>query len=309
MFLPVAFLILGLTLLGMTGIDLLREENIRAAAAVIGLLLVSHVVLTWRSRRADQLLFPVTAMLVSIGLVIISRLAPELAIRQSLWIALGVIVFAGTVSFLPSVSVLQNYKYTSAVLGLVLVGTTFLFGIDLNGSGARLWLGAGGLYYQPSEILKVLLVIFLAGYLEDKRELLAWSFSPLGRLRLPPLPYLGPLLVMWAISMVMLVAQRDLGAALLLFGVFLAMLYIASSRASYVWAGLASFLAGGYLAFLAFSPRALEGGHLAGPVVASLRPGLPGGSGIGGAGSRRHARKRAGVSASPTTFPPFGPTT
>lgn len=251
--LPLAFLFLGLALLSMTRIELIQEQHVRAALAITGLIMLGHVLLAWRSRQSDQMLFPIVAMLTAIGLIMVSRLAPDLAIRQALWVALGVIVMSATVSFLPSVSVLQSYKYTSAVLGLLLVATTFLFGVDPNGSGARLWLGFGGLLFQPSEILKVLLVVFLAGYLEDKRELLSWSTSPLGRLRLPPLPYLGPLMVMWLLSMAVLIAQRDLGAALLLFGVFLTMLYVASSREVYVWGGLASFGVGGYLAFLIFA--------------------------------------------------------
>jgi cell division protein FtsW (lipid II flippase) len=251
--LPFSFMFVGLALLSLTGIGLVGEQNLRAAIGITGLLLVGHVALTWRCRQSDQLLFPMTAMLVSIGLIMVSRLAPDLAIRQAVWVALGLIVFVGIVSFLPDVALLQSYKYTSAILGLLLVATTFVFGTDPNASGARLWLSAGGMYFQPSEILKVLLVVFLAGYLEDKRELLSWSSSALGRLRLPPLPYLGPLLVMWAVSMLMLVAQRDLGAALLLFGVFLTMLYVASSRGVYVWGGLIAFLAGGFIATMAFS--------------------------------------------------------
>jgi cell division protein FtsW (lipid II flippase) len=251
--LPFGFMFMGLALLSMTGIDLVDEQNLRAAIGITGLLLVGHVVLAWRSRGSDQLLYPMTAMLVAIGLIMVSRLAPDLAIRQALWVALGLIVFAATVSFLPDVSILQSYKYTAAILGLALVATTFVFGTDPNASGARLWLTAGGLYFQPSEVLKVLLVIFLAGYLEDKRELLAWSFSSLGRLRLPPLPYLGPLLAMWAMSMLVLVAQRDLGPALLMFGVFLTMLYVASSRGVYVWGGLIAFLASGYIATMLFA--------------------------------------------------------
>ncbi len=251
--LPLLFLTLGLFLLSIARPDLVREWHFRGAAAMAALLLTSHLVLLWRNPRADQLLLPVVAMLVAIGLVVVTRLAPDLALRQLLWVTLGFTLMIGTVLFLPDISLLQSYKYTSAILGLLLVGTTFLFGRDPNDSGVRSWLTFGGIDFQPSEILKVLLVIFFAGYLEDKRELLTWSSSRLGGLRLPPLPYLGPLVVMWAISMLMLVAQRDVGAALLFFCIFLAMLYVASGRALYVWEGLIAFLVGAYLCFLLFA--------------------------------------------------------
>lgn len=250
---PALFLFSGLALLNLARPDTVRPEHLRAAVAVAGLLILARLVAAWRFPRADSLLLPISAMLATVGLVMITRLDPDLGVRQSLWVAVGLLLFIATVAFLPRVSLLQSYKYTAAILGLLLIATTFVLGVDPSGGEARLWLGADGLYFQPSEILKVLLVIFLAGYLEDKRELLAWSSSRLGRLKLPPLPYLGPLVVMWGISMLLLIGQRDLGATLLLFGIFLAMLYVASSRAIYVWGGLSAFLMGAYICFLAFS--------------------------------------------------------
>jgi len=109
--------------------------------------------------------------------------------------------------------------------------------------GDRLWLSIGRLFYvQPSELLKVLLVVFMASYLAEKRELLLMTRMRLGRLRLPPLPYLLPLLGMWGLALILLAWQQDLGAALLFFGVFLSMLYVATGRMLYVWAGLAMLL-------------------------------------------------------------------
>ncbi|MGE5618128.1 MAG: FtsW/RodA/SpoVE family cell cycle protein [Sphingomonadaceae bacterium] len=251
--LPLLFLILGLGLLSLARPGTVQEWHFRGAAAMSALLLFAHLVLLWRSPRADQLLLPMVAMLVGVGLVVVTRLTPELALRQLLWVALGFTLMIGTVLFLPSVAILQSYKYSAAILGLLLVGTTFVLGTDPNDSGVRSWLALGGMMFQPSEILKVLLAIFLAAYLEDKRELLTWSSSRLVGLKLPPLPYLGPLAVMWALSMAMLVAQRDVGAALLFFCIYLAMLYVASSRAIYVWGGLAAFAAGAYFCFLLFA--------------------------------------------------------
>ncbi|HEX2924075.1 MAG TPA: FtsW/RodA/SpoVE family cell cycle protein, partial [Chloroflexota bacterium] len=202
---------------------------------------------------ADQQLLPIVLMLVSVGLVTISRLSPELAARQFVWIGVGCGLTIVTLWLPCDLKLLQSYKYTAAALGILLVAATFFLGKDPNNSGVRSWFGFGDVWFQPSEILKVLLVIFLAGYLEDKRELLEWSSTRLGGLKLPPLPYLGPLAVMWAISMLLLVGQRDIGAALLFFCIFLSMLYIASSRSSYLWGGLVSFGAGAFLCYLLFS--------------------------------------------------------
>jgi cell division protein FtsW (lipid II flippase) len=148
---------------------------------------------------------------------------------------------------------LKRYKYTFAALGIGLVLITMVFGIDPNGSGARLWLGFGELLFQPSEILKILLVFFVASYLDDKRELLSVHLTRIGSFELPPIPYLMPLLLMWGLSVLLLIGQKDLGPTFLLFGVFLGMLYAASSRSIYVWAGLILLVIAAYGSYHVFS--------------------------------------------------------
>jgi cell division protein FtsW (lipid II flippase) len=294
MMLPLLFMGTGLVLLNQTHPDGLFESHLRGGAIVVAALLAVHAVLTWKCPRADQQLLPIVLMMVSIGLVTIARLSPELAARQFVWIPIGCGLTIATLLLLPDVSVLQSYKYTAAGLGILLVAATFFLGKDPNNSGVRSWFGFGGMLFQPSEILKVLLVIFLAGYLEDKRELLAWSSTRLGGLRLPPLAYLGPLAIMWAISMLLLVGQRDIGAALLFFCIFLAMLYIASSRSVYLWGGLVSFGVGAFLCYLLFSvvrlrvdvwldpwSRAQEQGYQVVQALVALASGGILGSGIG----------------------------
>src|SRR5207248_1056832 len=126
------------------------------------------------------------------------------------------------------------------------VAATLRFGSDAgSGTGVNLWFDFGFFQFQPSELLKVLLVIFLAGYLDDKRDLLASPYK-LGPISLPPLPYLAPLLLLWVLALVLFVAQKDLGSALLFFGIFLAMLYVASGRPFYVVGGLLLFFAAAY---------------------------------------------------------------
>jgi cell division protein FtsW (lipid II flippase) len=124
------------------------------------------------------------------------------------------------------------------LVGLALLATTLVVGVNPSGFGARLWLGLGGIYFQPSELLKLLMLVFLASYLEGRREVLLAVEARIGRWRLPHPAYLGPMLLMWGFSMVLLIWQRDLGAALLFFGVFLAMLYAATGQGRYVLTGL-----------------------------------------------------------------------
>jgi len=239
-------------LVAVTGFALLSRASVGAVTGVgqgpamvfAAALLVAHLALTVRGFRGDQLLLPLVAMLAALGLILAYRLAPALAARQLTWVLLGLAaMFTGTL--MPrDLRPLRRYRYTWLIFGLGLVALTLVFGRHPMGSGARLWLGLGSFLFQPSELLKILLVVFLASYLDEKRELLALADIRLGPLRLPPLPYLGPLLLMWGFSMVLLIWQRDLGAAFLFFAIFLAMLYLASSRASYVWMGLVFFVAG-----------------------------------------------------------------
>ncbi|MCS6802692.1 MAG: FtsW/RodA/SpoVE family cell cycle protein [Chloroflexota bacterium] len=217
--------------------------------AYLGAAIAVHSALSIAGTRGDQLLLPIVVTLSSIGLVFISRLDAGFGMRQTIWLVLGLAVAAATFFLTRRLSVLRQFKYSIATLGLILVGLTFLFGQDLNGSGARLWLGAGGIYFQPSELLKVLLVIFLAAYLDEHATILARGSYRLGPLPLPPIPYLIPLLVMWGLAVGLLVIQRDLGAALLFFGIFVAMLYVASGRLLYLAFAGAAFATAVWVAY------------------------------------------------------------
>lgn len=248
----------ALLAVGLATLAIVRRQGVVLGdvAPAVGLgvaLLAAHLLLSRRYPRADQLLLPVAAVLSSVGLIMVDRLAPALALRQLAWVALGLGVMLATALLLPSVSWLRRYRYSAAVLGIALLVVTLVLGVDPNGSGARLWLGVPDLLFQPSEINKVLLVVFLAGYLEEKRELLGQLGWRIGPVRLPPLVYLGPLLVMWGLSLAVLVWQRDLGATLLFFGIFLAMLYMATARTSYVVAGLALLVLGAVFCYQAFA--------------------------------------------------------
>ncbi|MBI3967188.1 MAG: FtsW/RodA/SpoVE family cell cycle protein [Chloroflexi bacterium] len=250
LFWPMALFALGAATLALIRRGDLAQRDFLLAVAFVGLLLALHAWLTWRHRGADQVLLPVAAMLVAVGLTIVARLQPAVATRHFIWLVIGLIAMVVAAEFVRQPSRLRRYKYTWATIGLAITMTTLVFGIDPNGSGARLWLGAAGFYFQPSEIMKVLLVIFFAAYLEEKHELLASAVYRLGPLRLPPLPYLAPLLLMWGITIALLAIQRDMGAALLFYGVFLSLLYVASSRLLYLWGGLIAFVLPAYAGYL-----------------------------------------------------------
>ena len=209
--------------------------------------------------RGDQVLFPLTVALCGLGLLLVQRLAPDLQSRggeyaslarnQLIYLTAGLALLLGMVLFVRRLSWLRRYKYTWAFCAIGLMIFTMLFGTETY--GARLWLSVGPFSVQTSEIAKVAMVVFLAGYLAENQELIVSTYR-LGPLRLPPVPYLMPMILMWAFSMLVVVAQNDLGAALLFFGVFLAMLYLASGKLSYVIAGLSSFSVGVFVAYQLF---------------------------------------------------------
>lgn len=235
--------------------------------------------LSWRSPTADQVILPLVALLAGLSLMMTARLEPGLnqiyicsnpagerfpcyegiAAKQTLWVTLGTLIMA-TILFTPLdhlcirlfrlsfTDVLDHYRYLWLMLGLALILATFVFGVDPNNSGVRVWFNLGFFYFQPSELLKIILVIFMASYLNEYREVVQSNYR-IGPFTLPPLPYLAPLVGMWAIAMLTIVFQRDLGAALLLFGVFLTMLYVATGRGLYVVVGVAAFAGGAYLLY------------------------------------------------------------
>lgn len=217
-------------------------------AVWVACVIVGHLALNRRLPRRDPLIFPIVMLFCGWGLVLIDRLAPPFAIRQTLWLLLSVGALVGVVALPRSLRWLSRYRYLWLVGGLILLAATILLGRNPAGFGPRLWLGVFDAYFQPSELLKLLLIVFLASYLAEKRELIADArVSRISRLR-----YLLPLLFMWGISVVVLVWQRDLGTATLFFVIFLGMLYAATGRSSYVLVGIGLLIIAGIVAYFAF---------------------------------------------------------
>jgi cell division protein FtsW (lipid II flippase) len=215
--------------------EIVSPESLTYAAFFLALYLVAHVVTRITAPYADPYLLPMAGLLTAIGLTEIYRLNPDDAFRQGLWLVIGVALFSATLLLLRhDYRRLESYKYVIGIGAIALLVLPALPGIGRTINGARLWVGVGPFQFQPGEFAKILLIVFLAGYLREKREVLAQ-----GRLK-----DFGPLLLIWGGAMAVLVQTNDLGSGLLYFGIFLAMLYVATSRFVFVAGGMALFLAG-----------------------------------------------------------------
>src|SRR4051812_39108633 len=235
----------AITGLGFASVYIARQDLISAGAVSYGLIfialyLAAHFVARFTVPYADPYLLPLAGLLTAIGLTEIYRLGPTDAFRQGFWIVVGVGVFALALFLLrEDFRVLESYKYLFGLASIALLVLPALPAIGARINGARLWVKIGPLQFQPGELAKIALIVFLAGYLREKREVLAQ-----GRLK-----DFGPLLLIWGATMLVLVETNDLGSALLYFGIFLAMLYIATARASFVAIGVVLFAAGGAAAY------------------------------------------------------------
>jgi len=212
----------------------------------LAICLATHVYLRIRLPYADPYLFPLMALLAAFGLVMIYRIDDGLARDQANLFVLGLVLFALTIHFLRDYEVLERYRYLIATVGILLLLAPRLPGISDPVNGAYLGVEIGPLAFQPAEFAKICLVVFLASYLREHREVLIVGARRVAGITLPPLKHFGPLLVVWGASMLMLVFIRDLGSSLMFFAAFLALLYVATGRLSFVVIGMAMFLIGAW---------------------------------------------------------------
>ena len=225
----------------------LSSTSLTYAGLFLALYLVAHVGVRIGLPRADPWLLPLTALLSAIGLIEIYRLDPVLARDQSVWIVVGLAGFLGMVFVLRDHRRLESYKYLLGLAGVGLLLLTMVAGTSVN--GARLWLRAGGVQVQPGEFCKLLFVIFLAGYLREKREVLAFARHRVAGIGIPALKHFGPLLLLAGGSMLVVAVENDLGTALLFYGVLLAMVYVATGRVAYAATGLTLFAGGSWVVY------------------------------------------------------------
>ncbi len=214
----------------------------------VAIFIVLHLVVRLMLPQADPYLLPLTALLAAMGLTEIFRIKPALALTQGQWLLVGAGLFALTVFLVRDHMRLDRYRYLIGAVGLALLVVTIAVGTTINGS--KLWIHAFGFSIQPSEFAKLAIVVFLAGYLDDKKTLLSVPTHHLLGVPLPAAKYFGPLFVMWVLSLAMLVFMKDFGMALLFMSIFVALMYMATSRIAYVVIGGGLFAAAAAIAVL-----------------------------------------------------------
>jgi cell division protein FtsW (lipid II flippase) len=217
-------------------------------ALFLGLCLAAHLVIRFALPHADPYLFPLGAVLASIGIVMVYRINPSLARQQAQWMVLGLILFAATILWLrrAGIGVLERYRYTIAAIGIVMAVMPRLPGIGEQVNGAYLNIHLGPVSFQPAELAKVAIVIFLASYLRDNRQILVTAGRRVLGVTVPPMKQFGPMLLVWGAAMGTLLLTRELGTSLMFYGAFLALLYVATGRFSFPLIGLVLFALGAW---------------------------------------------------------------
>lgn len=217
----------------------------------------AHAAVRYAAPSADPLLLPLTILLNGIGLVFVRRIdlvrGSELGAAQTLWTLMAIAVLCGAILFIRRGETLSRYQYTFGLATLVLLLLPMVPGLTAGIiNGAQLWIRIGPMTFQPGELAKVTLVLFLAGYLERKRALLSVATQRVGPLLLPAARHLAPLLLATGVALVIMAGLRDLGSALLFFGAFVALLYIATGRLAYPAIGAAAFAVGVFAVYHLF---------------------------------------------------------
>jgi len=193
---------------------------------------VAHFAIRRLAPGADPAILPLVFLLSGIGITFVTRLAPDLATGQVAWLFLSVAAMVATLVLVPNLDDLAHYKYTIGIAGVALLLLPMLIGTEISGS--KLWIQFGGFSFQPGELAKILITLFLAAYFAENREMLSASALKLGPLSLPRPRMLAPMVIMWGLSLLIVIFERDLGSALLFFTFFVIMLYVCTGRVSYV---------------------------------------------------------------------------
>jgi peptidoglycan glycosyltransferase len=221
--------------------------------AILGVLVAAHLAMRRLAPRADGILLPLAGLLNGIGYVFIARLDTDLAGLQAVWTALGIAAFVGTLALVRRARDLERFRYTFALIGIGLLLMPLLPVLGRNIGGARLWVRFGSVTFQPGEFAKILLCIFFASYLVEKRELLSEALHRVGAVVVPNMRHFGPVLLAWGFSLVIMFFERDLGSSLLFFALFVSMLWVATGRGAYLAIGTGLFGFGAVIAWNTFA--------------------------------------------------------
>ena len=224
------------------------SASLTYGAIFLGLCVAGHLVIRFALPDADPYLFPLAAVLASVGIVMVYRINPTLARQQAQWMVVGLLGFAVTILLLRKrgVAVLERYRYTIAAVGIGMAVLPRLPGIGEQVNGAYLNIHVGSISFQPAELAKIAIVIFLASYLRDNRQILVTAGRRFMGMTFPPMKQFGPMLVVWGAAMATLLLTRELGTSLMFYGAFLALLYVATGRFSFPLIGLVLFAAGAW---------------------------------------------------------------
>ena len=230
----------------------LDMNTLGVPAGIFVAFVIAHIATRRFAPGADPALLPIAFALSGIGIAFVTRLAPDLAVNQVMWLFLGVAFMVLVLAFVRNLDKVANYKYTLMIVGFLLLLSPLVPGLGQEIYGSRIWLSLGGFSFQPGEIAKIIIVLFLAGYLAQNREMLSVFTVRVGPFRLPDIRTLLPLILMWGVALLIVVFEKDLGSALVLFFMFLVMLYVATGKKFYLAIGLGLIAVGGVGAFLAF---------------------------------------------------------
>ena len=221
--------------------------------ALLGLLLSAHVATRLLAPGADGTLLPLAVLLNGIGYVVIARLSDRLAALQTTWTFIAITAFVLTLFVVQRPSDLARYKWTFLFIGAGLLMLPLVPGIGTSVGGARIWVSIGPINFQPGEFAKLALALFFAGYLADNRELISASTRRIGPLRIPEMKFLLPITLAWGFAVAVMVAEKDLGSALLFFTLFTVMMWVATERVIYLIIGVTLFAAAAYVAYHLFA--------------------------------------------------------
>jgi peptidoglycan glycosyltransferase len=221
-------------------------------AIILGLVGAAHIAVRLLARGADGTLLPLVALLHGVGYVMITRLDQRLASLQTTWSLIAVAAFIATLLFVQRATDLARYKWTLFVGGAALLLMPMVPGLGYSVGGAEIWVNLGPINFQPGEFAKLSFAIFFAGYLAERRELIAAGTWKIGPIRLPEPSHILPIFVAWAFSVVVMVGQKDLGSSLLFFTLFVVMMWVATERASYLVLGALMFGGAAFAAWRTF---------------------------------------------------------
>jgi len=220
--------------------------------ALLGLLLLASIATRVFARGADPTLLPLAALLHGLGYVVITRLDDRLAGLQTTWTFIAIAAYIGVLFVVQRPADLARYTWTFFALGASLLLLPLVPGIGRTFGGARIWVSIGPINFQPGEFAKVCLALFFAGYLAERRELIATNTWKVGPLRLPEPRHLLPILLSWSFAVIVMVGLKDLGASLLFFALFVVMLWVATERTSFLVIGVILFVGASYVAWRLF---------------------------------------------------------